>query len=139
MTREEARKAAEVMKAYAEGKDVEYKEVYNGDKLWHSPIGNDPVFDWYHNDYRIKKEPTYRPFKNAKECWEEMLQHQPFGWILDDNHLLNIVDIDNNGIVYLHESDIHGLDYLDYTDSLKYMRFADGIPFGISIEILKKE
>ena len=36
-------------------------------------------------EYRIK--PTYRPFKNAEECWQEMLKHKPFGWvyITDDN------------------------------------------------------
>lgn len=26
-------------------------------------------------------EPSYRPFKNSEECWNEMLKHQPFGWL----------------------------------------------------------
>lgn len=30
-------------------------------------------------EYRIKPEPKYRPFKDAKECWQEMQKHQPFG------------------------------------------------------------
>ena len=30
-------------------------------------------------DYHIKLE--YRPFKDAKECFEEIQEHQPFGWI----------------------------------------------------------
>ena len=25
--------------------------------------------------------PSYRPFNTKEECWEEMLKHQPFGWI----------------------------------------------------------
>ena len=28
---------------------------------------------------RIKKEPKFRPFKNAEECWNEMQKHQPLG------------------------------------------------------------
>ena len=27
---------------------------------------------------RIKKEPKFRPFKDAEECWNEMQKHQPF-------------------------------------------------------------
>lgn len=23
----------------------------------------------------------YRPFKGIEECWEEMMKHEPFGWI----------------------------------------------------------
>ena len=30
-------------------------------------------------DLRIK--PRYRPFKSVKECWEEMQNHLPFGWV----------------------------------------------------------
>lgn len=26
-------------------------------------------------------EPSYRPFKNQEECWNEMLKHEPFGWV----------------------------------------------------------
>ena len=32
-------------------------------------------------NYRIKPEPKYRPFKTQEECWNEMLEHQPFGWV----------------------------------------------------------
>lgn len=36
---------------------------------------------WVNVDYRIKPEPKFRPFKDAEECWQEMLKHQPFGWV----------------------------------------------------------
>ena len=26
-------------------------------------------------------EPSYRPFRDNKECWDEMQKHQPVGWI----------------------------------------------------------
>ena len=83
MTREEARKAAEVMMAYADGKNVEYKRLtFSGDS-WCEIVGGEPVFDWHHAYYRIKKESTYRPFKDKEDCWAEMQKHQPFGWMKD--------------------------------------------------------
>ena len=44
--------------------------------------------------YRIKPEAKYRPFKNVEECWQEMLKHQPFGWIKceDSYHSIAICD-----------------------------------------------
>lgn len=33
------------------------------------------------SNYRIKPGPKYRPFIDNKECWNEMLKHQPFGWV----------------------------------------------------------
>ena len=38
---------------------------------------------WNNIQYRVKPEPTYRPFKDAEECWKEMLQHNPLGWFKD--------------------------------------------------------
>ena len=41
---------------------------------------------------RIKLEIKYRPFKSQEECWNEMLKHQPFGWVIDkaDNKYFDI-------------------------------------------------
>lgn len=136
MTREEARQSAEVMLAYADGKEIEFNlkhkniwythdgdTVSDGEKIIHTL-----EFDFTKFDYRIKPEPTYRPFKDKKECWTEMQKHQPFGWVCYDKRFINIDNIDDIGTVYQYESDLYSL---DYTDSLKYMKFADGTPFGI--------
>lgn len=127
MTREEARKAAEVMTAYADGKEIEFCFPECG--KWYIP--QNPSFDWSRHNYRIKSEPTYRPFKDKEECWNEMLKHQPFGWVSYGNLLVNIVTIDNTDIIYHYDSNF---DSLDYTTSLKYMKFTDGTPFGIKGE-----
>lgn len=118
MTREEAREAAKVMLAYADGKEIEYSN--NG--KWYPSIGN-PLFNWSgeSNTYRIKPEestPTYRPFKDAEECWEEMQKHQPFGWLKTKKK--------NNGysyMTYLNSS-------IDYKHIYELSTFADGTPFG---------
>ena len=139
MTREEAIKAAEVMNAYAEGKKIEFKPKYLIN--WYIFPGeckeHNLDFNFEKYDYRIKKEPrnnpdpTYRPFHSKEECLAEMMKHQPFGWVRYNKRLINIANIDDMGIVYQYEID---LDTSDYMDSLKYMKFADGKPFGIKEE-----
>lgn len=52
MTREEARKAAEVMLAYANGAEIEYKDAITG--KWSA--NKEPNFNWFTFDYRIKSK-----------------------------------------------------------------------------------
>lgn len=126
MTREEVRKAAEVMMAYAEGKEIECKLKDEEDVPWRTitvALEDDECsFNWKEFDYRIKKEPTYRPFKNAEECWNEMQKHQPFGWVKRKEKQIyetsNIID--NSGVGGLSLDVMYG----GYT-------FADGTPFGV--------
>ena len=79
---------------------------------------------------RIKKEPKYRPFKDAEECWNEMQKHQPFGWIKpkDDDVVNKFMLIDalrNEGIAV--RTNIR----FNYQELLQYYTFADRTPFGI--------
>lgn len=98
-------------------------------------VENALSFDCGVKRYRIKPEPKYRPFKNAEECWGEMLKHQPFGWIGFVNKMekypvyQNILIINSKGVT---------LDLEDVTsplnESFETMIFADGTPFGIKEE-----
>lgn len=63
-------------------------------------------------------EPKYRPFKDAAECWDEMLKHQPFGWIKD-----KVRDC------YIFLNNISESTGLNFT--FNHYVFADGTPFGI--------
>lgn len=77
MTREETAERIKIMQAYVDGKRIQYAE--DDTDVWHNI--DEP--DWYSDyNYRIKPEPRYRPFKDAEECWQEMLNHQLFGWVL---------------------------------------------------------
>ena len=76
MTREEAKELLPIIKAWVEGKTVEY---YNDD-IGEWQVVTKTVFI-NPNKYRIKPPPKYRPFKTQEECWNEMLKHQPFGWV----------------------------------------------------------
>lgn len=63
-------------------------------------------------------ETTYRPFKDVKKCWNEMLKHEPFGWIkIKNENYLNVLESINNAKNYQYIFD-------NFT-------FADGTPFGI--------
>ena len=77
MTREEAKELLPIMQAYVEGKTIQYK--YLG--KWEDVV-SEAYFETYpFTKYRIKSEPKYRPFNNQAECWNDMLKHQPFGWV----------------------------------------------------------
>lgn len=123
MTREEAKKAAEVMMAYAEGKEIEF---YNDcSELWEKH--SNPFFNWGTSEYRIKKEPTYRPFKDKEECWEEMQKHQPFGWTMAREAFRQALTIGNYYVCFESIT-------LDYDEAFNEVKFADGTPFGIKEE-----
>ncbi len=126
MTREGARKAAEVMLAYADGKEIEKQvnEEWKKDK--------EPYFNWGYYDYRVKPQPKYRPFKDAEECWQEMQKHEPFGWLkgkVGKNPVL-IGLLEGNDKVWLANIE----QACDYAFVQEYYTFADGAPFGIEEE-----
>lgn len=122
MKREEARKNAEVMAAYVEGKKI---EVLCDDGEWCET--DCPSFDWLHEKYRVKKEQCYRPFKDGDECFNEMKNHEPFGWVQCDETeaFSNIVDIEGK-FIRINKNFIGSLDL-----AYEIFTFADGTPFGI--------
>ena len=121
MTKEQAKHLAEVLNAYAEGKSI---EVLLDDE-WGEVDLNEYSFDPENESYRIRKEPTYRPFKNAEECFEEMKKHQPIGWLYWDNIFVNITKIEF-GCIEINK-EFYLFDVLLHSKAT----FADGQPFGI--------
>lgn len=121
MTRVEAKELLPIIQAYSEGKTIEY--LATKDK-WVEL--EDPRFNYNAGLYRIKPEPTYRPFKDTDECWKEMKKHEPIGWLEHKSgdykafiNSVNFVDVNINNYCYTYE---HVFD--DFT-------FIDGTPFGI--------
>lgn len=121
-----------IFKAMAEGKTIQF--ATNGNS-WIDIDGDeeglflDTLIDTPQS-YRIKPEPKYRPFANAKECWNEMQKHQPFGWVkcTEDGSLGLITLIISEASIY-----VNGIG----SNSERTMRgftFADGTPFGVKLE-----
>ena len=80
-------------------------------------------------------EPTYRPFKDAEEYWQEMLKHQPFGWVSSKNkNVMTFICYISNDSVQIHDGcTFHGWNF-NYEEMFDKYIFADGIPFGIKEE-----
>ena len=125
MTKEKAKYLAEVLKAYAEGKTIEV--LLDGG--WREVNLDEYSLDAENEHYRIKKEPKYIPFQNAKECFEEMKKHYPIGWMYCNNIWDNIlVHITETGVGYI-EFDSCIYSFVEAFN--KGITFVDGQPFGI--------
>ena len=124
MTREEAKRRAELYSALAEGKTIQVQNP-NGGEWFDVKIGTLRSISEELN-YRIKPEPKYRPFKSQEECWLEIHKHSDFGWGLNNiGEYVNLSRIRNEGI-YFNKGD-----GFDLNNALKGFRFTDGKPFGI--------
>ena len=133
LTREEAKRRAELYSALAKGKSVQVQGIDGSwvdvdiDKL--NYFIETPIF-------RIKPEPKYRPFESQEECWNEMLKHQPFGWLKsikkqEKVHIGRIFDTPD--VVFITLSINEGLNYSSSYLFEEYT-FDDGTPFGIKEE-----
>lgn len=129
MNRKEAVELLPIIKAYAEGKEIEIFDKTT--KMWKTAML--PHFDCDPKNYRIKPEREYRPFKDAEECWQEMQKHRPFGWVKDkkDVHhrvLITAVDDDTCGM------SLNGNVAWSLSGIMDLFTFADGTPFGVKVE-----
>ena len=131
MTREEAKKLLPIIQAFAEGKVIECRTKQSAIKGIDTPnkwTEIEEIVFWNNTEYRIKPEYTYRPFKDADECWKEMLKHKPFGWTRDTHNIRdNIKRVTNSGIVY--EEDI-----VCFEEAFNKVKFDDNTPFGVKVE-----
>lgn len=126
MNKEEAKELLPVIQAFAEGKSIEVRNCAIDDEWKETSCPSfGPPFD-----YRIKPEPKYRPFKDTDECWNEMLKHQPFGWVRkkETNSMFIVKAILNNRGYY----DVHiGCNKYHFDEVFTRFTFIDGAPFGI--------
>ena len=116
MNRKEATELLPLIKAFGEGKDIEMRSKNPHAQLNGWAKMNEFIFGNF--EYRIKPEPKFRPFKNAEECWQEMMKHQPFGWVKTDS---------------VYEPILHVNEFDDFNATFKYSTFADGTPFGVNV------
>ena len=127
------KKLLPIIQAWVDGKTI---QVWTNDTWIDEEY---PSFFEELSQFRIKPEPKYRPFESLEECWQEMLKHQPFGWLMakvnkkEMVHIGRIYDIPNNAFITLSIDEGHnyssGHFFRTYT-------FADGTPFGIKLELL---
>lgn len=131
MDKEKTKNLIKVMQAFLEGEVIEQRAVIsdNYQSGWFTHSGD----NWNTNkfEYRIKSKPQYRPFKNVNECWEEMKNHQPFGWVKIDGNYTNIVKFDHKDSMFYA---CHLWFQINRDEILKDdVTFADGTPFGVKV------
>lgn len=132
MTREEAKEFYPILQAYAEGSVIECRTkptTIKGTDVPNDWTEMKEIEFWNNIEYRIKQEPKYRPFKDAEECWNEMLKHQPFGWVKVGDWYCTMREI-RPTCAFFHG----GGDVFHYEDMVKQITFADGTPFGVKEE-----
>ena len=135
MDRNQAKEFYPILQAFAEGKVIETRTdpnvVGKGSDILNDWTEMTEIEFWNNTEYRIKPEPKHRPFANAEECWQEMLKHQPFGWMKFKDtecgyYMLTSVEtgvgVGINDSLFSYERIFN-----DYT-------FADGTPFGVKVE-----
>ena len=128
--RNEAKILVPIISAYAEGRILQYKEEEGWRDIEDSEGLSINTIIKQAENYRIKPEVKYRPFKDQKECWAEMLKHQPFGWVKDRNGSKFVIEnVDSRGFVEVYDDGT-----CNFKEVFENYTFADGLPFGIKVE-----
>lgn len=136
MDRNQAKEFFPIMQAFAEGRVIECRTKPSVVEC--SDIPNDwtetkEIEFWNNIEYRIKPEVKFRPFANAEECWEEMMKHQPFGWVkLKDTEsgYYMLKGMASQVVIGFNETPF------SYKKVFEDYVFADGTPFGVKDEQL---
>ena len=126
MNKNIVKKITEIVQAYLDGKEIEF----------HSPILNEwkpasmtNISSLIKNvdNYRIKPEVMYRPFKNLKECLEEMQYHVPYGWLKTDINTHRLITLLDENRIQIGNQNLNWT----YEEVFKGLTFMDGKPFGV--------
>ena len=134
MTREELKKAMPILTAFVEGKTIQSYDHNTG--KWKDEVENLHTVSLFvrRSDFRIKPEPTYRPFKDGAECWE-IVQKDGFDWVKIKGDPTNL----SVGIAVVNESNVIlsgslSEEPLGYEEAFEKLTFVDGTPFGMKDE-----
>lgn len=136
MDRNQAKEFYPILQAFAEGKVIECRTKPSAVEGTDVPNDWTEIKDisfWNNTEYRIKPKPKYRPFNDAKECWNEMLKHHPFG-VVKDKYFANYQT--HRAFTCLITNDCDFGEYEDeiFESNFKNLLFADGLPFGVKID-----
>ena len=121
------------------GKQVQFNErpfIYIND--YNLTYGSDMNLFMYNEEREITVDeilqievtpPKYRPFKDKNECWAEMLNHEPFGWVYHKNRNSHehITAIYHPSVFVKNTSVLYEIAFDNYV-------FMDGTPFGVKEE-----
>lgn len=136
MDRNQAKAFYPILQAFAEGKVIETRTdpnvVGKGLEDMNDWTEMNEIEHWNNIQYRVKPEPICRPFANAKECWQEMQKHQPFGWVINKNtgrkYCITAIHETSNEVFIADDT------WKDFYKIKKNYTFTDGTQFGVKVE-----
>ena len=131
MTREKVKEMLPILQAYAEGKVIESRtkpSTVKGTDVPNDWTEMKEIEFWNNTEYRVKPEQKYRPFRDAKECWQEMQKHQPFGWV-KSTLFKDFALVQRVTTLYVEIN----REIIDYKDALEKFTFADDTNFGVKV------
>ena len=128
ITKENAKELLPIVKALAEGKKIQDK--IEGVTGWCDTDEINLEFEGKKILHRIKPDPKCRPFKNQKECLDEMHKHPDFGWLVNINtkNQHHVSAICHDGLRLDDNTS------LSFTAAFSYYEFPDGSTFGVKEE-----
>lgn len=121
MTREETKKAIEVMQAYVDGKETEWCSCASSD--W-EPV-NKPSWNWNYNNYRIKSRFHYLPYDDVFEVQRDKWIRRKDSTIL---HPITAIGRDKKSCVRID------LTWYSLEQLCKDFVYEDGSPCGKVVE-----
>lgn len=121
----------EVMQAYDEGKEIQYKPVAGGS--WHDEA--EPSWNFSILDYRIKPDSKYRPYKDTEEMiadWKKRFNAKD--WPSYSMPLIWIWDKDNAEKTFVtgfRRQEVNTVDaIINMASLLQSYTYLDGSPCG---------
>ena len=118
----------EVMQAYERGEQI---ECFNDGEQWRDV--NSPIWDWLHNDYRVKPKKSYVPFHTPEEFLTAYRKHGEFIENKESGEKMNAY-VDKNGIVILSTALNCTYTFENLRTLFGCYKFSDGTPCGKEVE-----
>lgn len=115
---------SEILKAWSDGKTIEYK----CDKGWIT-VPDICIFNAPLLNYRIKPESKLRPYKNADEFLKAQKEHGLF--LIINNKSVIPVSVTDNSILYISISCDSLVQRFTMRELMDYITWQDGTPCGI--------
>lgn len=119
----------EVMEAFEDGKKIQLRNRFIN--IW---VDTEyPIWDWSTCEYRIKPEPTYRPYKSVDEMVEDFDKRFPYQHERR-KYTMPLIWVKNKftKTVALYNSFCDDVDCLK--SEFEWNEYLDGTPFGKLVE-----
>lgn len=116
MTREKAKELLPIINAFIEGKTIEFRNKKFNNDVWYANTDNPNLGFEDSYEYRIKPEPTYRPWTAEDVIFGTQLTNVT---AMRDGTKYLLVECTPHGVRICHRGTL-----IDWSELLKYWKFS---------------